>query len=71
MTGAPVKTAEVKRMVDLQKVFSIRTMCSSLAGSLMDTEGWHTADGSNWHMEGFYAGLMSSPGCQSDITAKS
>lgn len=53
MTGAPVKTAEVKRMVDPQKVFSIRTMCSSLAGSLMDTEGWQTADGSNWQTGGF------------------
>lgn len=53
MTGAPVKTAEVKRMVDPQKVFSIRTMCSSLAGSLMDTEGWQPADGSNWQTGGF------------------
>lgn len=53
MTGAPVKTAEVKRMVDLQRVFSIRTMCSSLAGSRTDTEDWQTADGSNWQMAGF------------------
>lgn len=53
VTGALVKTAEVKRMVDLWKVFSIRTMCSSLAGSPMDTEGWPTADGSNWQMGGF------------------
>lgn len=53
MTGAPVKTAEVKRMVDIQKAFPIRTMCSSLTGSLMDAEGWQTADGNNWQMGGF------------------
>lgn len=34
MTGAPVKTAEAKRMVDLQKVFAIKAMCSSLQGHL-------------------------------------
>lgn len=47
------ETAEVRRTVDLQKVFSIRMMSSSLAGSLMDTEGRETADGSNWQMGGF------------------
>lgn len=36
--GVPVKTAEGKHMVDLQKVFSIRMMHPSLGGSLMDTE---------------------------------
>lgn len=50
-------------MVDFQKVFSIMVMCSSLAGSLMDTQ---SADSSNWQMDGFQVQLMSCPEYQSD-----
>lgn len=49
--GAPVKTAEGERMVDLQKVFSIRMMHPSLGGSLMDrrqTGGLLTAVIGKW-----------------------